>query len=193
MEKESRLQTTFKVSKIESFLDVTKMEPFLGEKKVVSIIDLDGALCEYGRKNNFDDGISRLLGLKSIIEKSEDFIVYSSRIHIDENGWLWNKIKPIFGQTSIVHCPFMVESSKERLESFVKKANDNCGFKYIVGLRKMRSCFAMDDDLQEIAQKTLMENKKLVMIGSSCIDKIIAKKNLNLENFFYFDTGHILV
>ncbi len=181
------------MEKINSLSEVTKNDPFLGSNRITSIIDIDGVLCEFGRKNNFDDGVSRLLGLKSIIEKSEDFIVYSSRIHVNENGWLWNKIKPIFGQTSIVHCPFMVESSKERLENFVKKANKNCDFKYMVGIRKMRSCFAIDDDLQEIVQKTLDENKKLVMIGSSCVDKIIAKKNLNLENFFYFDTGHLLV
>ncbi|HPT66000.1 MAG TPA: hypothetical protein PK257_01660 [Candidatus Woesebacteria bacterium] len=170
-----------------------KMDPFLGQEKITSIIDLDGALCEYGEKSSFNNGISRLLGLKSIIEKSEEFIVYSSRIHLDEDGRLWQMIKSIFGQTSIVHCPFMVESSKKRLEKFIKKANEDCNFKYMVGLRKMRSCFAIDDDLQEIAQKTLKENKKLVMIGSSCFDKMIAKRNFNSSNVFYFDTGHVLV
>ena len=183
----------FHEEKINSLLEVTKLDPFLSQNSIVSIVDLDGVLCEYGRKNNSDDNISRFLGLKKIIEKSDDFIVYSSRIEINENSKFWQKLKPVFGKTSIVRCPFMVESSRNRLENFAKKANESCNFKYLVGLKKMRSCFAIDDDLQQIAEKTLSENKKLVMVGSSIFDRKIVNKNLNLDNVFYFDTGHILI
>lgn len=190
---DTRNRVQFHKEKINSLLEITKFDPFLGNNSIVSIVDLDGVLCEYGRKNNSDDNTSRFLALKNIIQRSEEFIVYSSRIEINEDSKLWQNLKPIFGQTSIVRCPFMVESSKNRLEDFAKRANENCDFKYLVGLKKMRSCFKMDDDLQDIAQKTLKQNKKLVMIGSSIFDRKIVNKNLNLDNVFYFDTGHILV
>lgn len=190
---DTKKRINFHEEKINSVLEVTNFEPFLTKDSIVSIVDMDGVLCEYGRRNNFDDNISRFLGLKKIIEKSEEFIVYSSRIEIDEKSWLWQKIKPIFGKTSIVRCPFMVESSRERIYGFTKKANENCDFKYLVGLKKMRSCFRMDEDLQEIAEKTLEQDKKLVMVGSSIFDRKIVNQNLNLDNVFYFDTGHLLV
>ena len=190
---DTRNRVRFHEEKIKSLLEITKLDPFLNNNSIVSIVDLDGVLCEYGRKNNSDDNISRFLGLKKIIEKSDDFIVYSSRIEINEDSKLWQNLKPVFGKTSIVRCPFMVESSRERLQDFAKKTNNNCEFRYLVGLRKMRSCFAIDDDLQQIAKKTLDENKKLVMVGSSVFDRKIVNKNLNLENVFYFDTGHVLV
>lgn len=191
---DTRNSVPFKMERISSLPEVLGKEPFLTGEKIVTVLDLDGVLCEYGEKNNSGNNLSRLLALKNIISKSDEFIVYSSRFNIDEESYLWKKVlKPVFGKTSIVKCPFMVQSSMNRLEGFVKKANENCEFKYLVGLKKMRSCFKVDDDLQEIAQKTLEQNKKLVMVGSSVFDKTIARKNLNLENLFYFDTGHILI
>jgi hypothetical protein len=190
---DTRKSVRFHEEKIKSLLDVTKFDPFLGKESIVSIIDMDGVLCEYGRKNNSDDNVSRFLGLKKIIEKSDEFVVYSSRIEINEDSILWQKLKPIFGKTSIVRCPFMVESSRDRLETFTRKINENCDFKYLVGLKKMRSCFKTDDDLQDIAEKTLRLDKKLVMVGSSIFDRKIVSQNLNLENVFYFDTGHWFV
>ncbi|MDD2483138.1 MAG: hypothetical protein PHE32_01910 [Candidatus Shapirobacteria bacterium] len=190
---DTRNRIQFHEKKINSLLEITKFNPFLGQESIVSIIDMDGVLCEYGRRNNLDDNFSRFLGLKKIIERSDEFVVYSSRFEINEDSILWEKLKPIFGQTSIVRCPFMVESSKKRLEDFTKKANENCDFRYLMGLKKMRSCFRMDDDLQNIVEKTLRQDKKLVMVGSSIFDRKIVNKNLNLENVYYFNTGHILV
>lgn len=177
------------------------MEPFLGEESIVSVIDLDGVLCEFGRRNNLDNNISRFLGLKNIISKSKEFVVYSSRIELNEDSGMWKMLKPVFGDTSIARCPFMVKSSIDRLENFAQKANPDCSVEFKVGFKKIRSCFGEVDDFSTLVEKTLEQNKKLVMVGSSFFDRQIikqaeketAKKGLNTKNIYFFDTGHWIV
>ena len=80
-----------RIQRINSISDVTKTEPFLSDKKVTSIIDIDGVLCEYGRRNNADDNVSRFLGLRKIISGSEKVVFNSSRINLDEEE-VFNKL-----------------------------------------------------------------------------------------------------
>ena len=189
------------VEKIDLLSEVAKKEPFLSGEKVVSVMDLDGVLCEYGRKNNVDDNLSRLLALRRIIEGSDEFVFYSSRIKLDEDSRIWKVLKPVFGETSVVKCPFIVKSSIDRLENFVKKANSDCEVKFKTGLRKMRSCFGDEDGFSDVVEKTLRQDKKLVMVGSSIFDRqIISKtakemesKGLNSQQMYFFDTGHWIV
>ena len=198
---ETKNKQLFNVEKIDLLSEIIKKEPFLSGEKVVSVVDLDGVLCEYGRKNNADDNLSRLLGLRRIIEGSDEFVFYSSRIKLDEDSRIWKVLKPVFGETSVVKCPFMIDSSMERLQNFANKANENCKFEFKVGFKKMRSCFGDDDNFSDLVEKTLRQDKKLVMVGSSIFDRqIISKtakemdsKGLDSQKMYFFDTGHWIV
>jgi hypothetical protein len=191
----------FRSEKINFLSEVTKREPFLGKEKIVSLVDLDGVLCEYGFKNNQEDNVLRLLALKNIVSKSDEFVFWSSRFEVDENKDWWKILKPVFGNKSITKCPFITESSIGKLEHFAQKANPECLVKFKIGLRKMRSCFAVDDDILSLATKTLEQDKKLVMVGSSIFDRQIikqvvketVKKGIDSKNIYYFDTGHWLI
>ena len=181
--------------------EITQREPFLVGEKIVSILDLDGVLCEYGQRNNFDCNVSRLLNLKKIISKSDEFIFYSSRIEMNEDSKIWDFLKPLFGDTIIAKCPFITKSSENRLKSFAEKVNPDCLIQFKVGFKKMRSCFGLDDNLFDMVEKSLEQNKKIVMIGSSIFDRKIVKqiventkeKGLNTKNIYSFNTGHWFV
>ena len=197
-----RNNVSFQAEKISSFSEILQKEPYLTGERIVTVLDLDGVLCEYGEKNSSTNNLSRLLTLKNIISKSDEFIIYSSRINIDEESDLWKKIlKPVFGGTSIVRCPFMVKSSMDRLESFAKKANPNCEFNSRVGFRKMRSCFTTEDNFSDLVEKTIKCGKKFVMIGSSVFDRQIVKqtvrglnsKGIDTKNVYAYSTEHTLV
>lgn|GEM_PF-2022088 len=189
------------MEKINSLSEVTKNDPFLGSHRITSIIDLDGVLCEYGRKNNSDDNISRLLGLRDIISKSENIMINSNRFSLNEDGVLWQILEPIFDRKSITNCPFITKNSIDRLANFAKKANPNCKIEFNIGLKKMEGCFGIENKVLFLAEKTLEQDKKLVMIGSSIFDRQIInqtasnleKKGLDIKNIHFFDTGHWVV
>lgn len=199
---DTRNSVPFRMERINSLPEVLGKEPFLTRGKIVTVLDLDGVLCEYGEKNNSDNNLSRLLALKNIISKSDEFIVYSSRFNVDEESYLWKKIlKPVFGKTSIVKCPFMIQSSMDRLEAFAKKANSDCSFDSRVGFKKMRSCFAAEDNFSTLMEKTIEQSKNFVMIGSSIFDRQIIKqavkelnrKGVDTKNVYGYSTEHTLV
>lgn len=189
------------MEKIDSLSEVTKNDPFLGSHRITSIIDIDGVLCEYGRKNNSDDNISRFLGLRDIISKSENIMINSNRFSLNENGVLWQILKPIFDRKSITNGPFITKKSIDRLENFANQANQNCKIEFNIGLKKMKGCFGTEEGVLFLAEKTLEQDKKLVMIGSSIFDRQIInqtaskldEKGLDIRNIHFFDTGHWIV
>jgi hypothetical protein len=199
--KDTENSVWFRNEKVKFLSEVPTKDPFLGEEKIVSLVDLDGVLCEYGFKNNREDNTSRLLALRNIVSRSDEFVFWSSRLEVNENGNWWKMLEPIFGNKSITKFPFITETSINKLEKFAEKANPECSTNFKIGLRKMRSCFEVDDDILSLATKTLEQNKKLVMVGSSLFDRQIikqvaketAKNGKNTQNIFYFDTGHWII
>lgn len=191
-------EVLFNAEKINSLSEITKREPFLSEKKIVTIFDLDGVIFEPGKKNNYEDNFSRLLAFRDIISKSSGVMYNSFRINIDENGDLWNVLKPVFGRKSVSRCPFMIENSKNRLKSFTEKANPDIEIKFNISFEKIKGLFKPDNKILSWSEKVLEHNKSLVFIGSSFIDLIITEqvaknakeKGLNNENIYSFNTGH---
>lgn len=191
-----------RVKRINFISEVTKEEPFVDGEKVVSIIDIDGVLCEYGRKNNADDNVSRFLGLRKVIAGSDKVMFNSSRINLDEDGFVWDKmLRPVFGRKSIPRCPFMTKSGIERLEKFSKMANPDCEVEFNISPKKMIGCYDSEDRVMVLAEETLRQDKKLVIIGSSIFDLMITRqvnkamkeKELKHEDIYTFDTGHVLI
>jgi len=189
------------VEKIGSLSEVTKKEPFLsGDRKMV-FFDLDGVLCEYGRKNNSDDNISRLLAIRDILSQTDEVIYNSLRFNIDENGNLWKLLKPIFGRESISHCPFITESSENKLEHFSKMANSEIKVRFNIGSSKIKNWINPDENILSWSEEALEQGKKIIIIGSSPIDLKIAEhvadnaseKGLNNQNVYSFNTGHRLI
>jgi hypothetical protein len=179
---------------------ITERPPFNTDKKIVSIVDLDGVIVKYGKEADDEENYKRLCGLRSIIRRSEEFFLKSSRIPVNENGWFWKLAGSLFDNKPISTFPFLTDSSVKKLENFARSTNHFCKVKSQIGLRKMRSCFEIDDDFLNVALKTLDSGKSLAYVGSSIIDRRIAKllakkaksERLSIQNFYYFDTNHIL-
>ncbi len=187
--------------RVVDFNRIIEKEPFCSTEKVVTFTDLDGVFLNYGSENNHESNVSRLCTLRNIVKRSEEFVFWSSRIKIDEDNIAWKAIAPIFSGTKVCHFPFLTDKSVERLEKFARNANPDCQVSSQIGFRKMRSCFGMEDDFNEMALKTLESDKKLVVIGSSLVDRkkvrcltsAAKEKGCKLDNFYYFDTGHLLI
>ena len=184
--------------KITSLSEIAKEISLLDEKKLTSVIDMDGVFCEYGRRDNRDDNVSRLLGLGRIISNSEKVVLNSGRININENGVLWRILKPILGNTSISRCPVITRSSMERLKTFSERINPDCEIVFNIGFKKM---IGTDNLIFDLSKETMKQDKKMVFIGSSLFDrKIVGKvfkeienEGLDTNNIHSFNTGHWLV
>jgi hypothetical protein len=185
-------------SKRISLSEIATAIMLLDEKKLTSVIDMDGVFCEYGRRDNHKDNVSNFLGLGRIIANSEKVVFNSGRISFDENGALWGLLKPILDGTSISRCPVMTRSSMERLKTFSERINPDCEIIFNIGFKKM---IGTDDLIFNISKETLKQNKKMVFIGSSLFDRKIVNRifkevenqELDIKNIHSFNTGHWFV
>lgn len=186
--------------RVNNLNSILSERPFVDTKGIVSIFDLDGVLCEHGHKNNFEANVSRLRSMKAIIAKSDEFVIWSSRINIKDNSAVGRILVPMFGKNSITMFPFITDKSIDRLEGFAQKSNPDCVVSSKIGLRKMRSCIKADEDFFDLTKTTLEQDKKLVMVGSCAIDRQIMKQvatetqavGLDTKNIYFFNTGHLI-
>lgn len=186
--------------KVLEFGQIVEMAPFNTDEKIATFADLDGVFVKYGKEHSNESNIVRLNGLRKVIERSDEFVFWSSRFRVDENSNFWKFASMLFEGKSISKFPFLTNKSIERLENFAKNSNPDCRVESKIGIKKMRSCFGIEDDFVSMALKTIQSEKKMVVIGSSIIDRNrvrnlaenIKRQGSDPRSLYYFDTGHFL-
>ena len=171
------------------------MEPFVSGDNLFTIIDLDGVLCEFGRKNTLNNNFQKLAALRDIVSKSEEVVFYSSRQSPQEKGVFWKTFGPMFERQSVTFFPFFSKRSKENLEKFVGACNPNCKVSFEINPDKKEGC---TDKIFEMSCRAQEKQRKLVIIGSGPTDtKSVSEITLKMhkigkrtENIFYFNTKH---
>jgi hypothetical protein len=183
------------------FSEIVENEPFTKEGRITTFADLDGVFFKYGKESNYEENVKRLHALAKVISKSDEFVYWSSRIRIEEESFLWKGLGPLFDGKSVSYFPFMTGRSVDRLERFAKTINPDCEVSSKIGLNKMKSCIGVKDDFMDMAKDSLKKGNKLVVIGSSIIDRHrirqlseeLKSKQISPESLFYFDTGHFIL
>jgi hypothetical protein len=188
-------QDVLKIIRVDSLMDVVKREPFVSGDNISTIMDLDGVLCEVGKKNNLSNNLQKIIALRCIISKSEEIAFSSARKRPKENGLFWKSVGPIFERQSVTFFPFFSKRSEENLERFARTYNSNCKVLFEINPKKKEGC---TDKIFEISCRTQEQQRRLVIIGSSFIDTKGVKEitsrmheiGKSTENIFYFNTNH---
>lgn len=176
---------------VESLVDVPKLEPFCnGLGRLATIMDLDGVLCESGKKNKTNINIVKLGALKRIAINS-DFITFdSSRLRVSYES------RPKDGR--VILFPFFNQDSEIFLKNMVQRFNPNCGVDFKVDFfRKKRKGYI--EEMEQLVRENLKLGRKVVFIGSNQNDISVAKKivtNIDepvKDRIYIFNTGHRLI
>lgn len=179
------------VVRVKSLIEVPKLEPFCsGFERLVTIMDLDGVLCESGEKNTTHANIAKLMALKRIATKSESIIFDSMRMRVDYRS------RPQNGK--VISFPFYNQDSENFLRYIVHRSNPNCGIDFKVDFfRKIEKGYVKE--MEQLVRENLKQGRGVVFIGSNQNDISVAKKiSRNIDEserdkIYIFNTGHWLI
>ena len=168
--------------KIDSLADVLNHPIFSGENKLAVIMDLDGVLCHFGKKNSWKEKMLKLRALTEICKKSEMLMFSTARIQFGK--------KNILNKNSVSDYPFLTADSIENISTLCSKANPDCQVSFDIGLKKN---FGGNNKVIEFGNEGVSKGLNLVVIGSSIFDKKMTDKIVRnadgSPNVVFFDTG----
>lgn len=188
---------------IKQLRDVLNQPPFdenqeEAKKKIAVFCDLDNVITDL-RIGQANGSITRLLALRTILRRTDNFTLISSRITLAKDSILWTVLEPTFGGT-ISKLPFLTDDSAERIKQFLINANGTCTINLGIGLKKLVRGEIGGQSLASAILKFLSEGNETVVIGSSFVERRIVGKMLDslpqeadLSKLHYFDTGRLLI
>lgn len=187
------------VVQVKSLVEIPKLEPFLSGSNLSVIMDLDGVLCQKGKKNNWEANLLRLRALDEIAKKSREIMFNTARIHAESEGDFLVSLPRVFKRQAISFWPILTRDSENKLFGFIKTSNPFCSINFNVGF--LQKIGDMDNNVYDFTDRALRQGRNLVFIGSSGLDRKIAKnvtrnmliKGHDISGIFCFDTGHRLI
>jgi hypothetical protein len=194
------------------FSDIVRYRPFsrtdhdARAMPVDVFLDFDGVVSvPMQRVYSREKSIARIHALKRVAQVADSLTFWSGRFVPSEDGRVWrNGLRHMFdvprsNRSGISKFPFMTAGSQERFAAFINRVNPDCTVRFSLGSDKLlqRSTFA------DSAQSLLQEGSRVVVVGSSIVDRRNIKKLVdkiqkeNNQDLFaqlhYFDTGHLFI
>lgn len=199
MPRVERATHVFRVVYIGSFLEIQKLPPFDGsgcDGEIHAVVDFDGVIPE----GDCLKDTANLRTLSKIGEKSKAVDIHTSRIFCDDSDPQKFNLSSFLGNqfTPISDFPLLTWSSEFFLDEIIKMRNDGCRVNFVTGLQKI---VGGNKKIMDLSGEVLSSGNTLVMIGSSSIDAMVSRsvyRNnrtsiINGNNFFCYNTGHILI
>jgi len=176
---------------VKSLVEVPNMEPFCsGLEHLFVIMDLDGVLCESGKKNTTHANIAKLAALRSIAKNSDIITFDSSRMRVNY------KSHPQDG--NVIYFPFFNQDSEIFLRDMIQRFNPDCRVDFKIGfLRKIKK--GEVEEVEQLVRENLKQGRKIVFIGSNRNDIGVAEKivtNIDesvKDKIYVFNTGHRII